>query len=730
MKRKLTLADGKDYHLLNLQDLLEAREAYHVFLTRKKNVVGTAVGKWFQRKPSVALTAPKTIENTEMTENSFPCLLVFVNNWVPGESFGKSEDVTNDDYIPRFLYLPNGREVPVCVLLADWIKSGGKPIGGLRFPASVVGGGFPIMSKVQGERRWATLGCIVSDGRTMYGLTNAHVTGKPGEVLYTQRFGNDMQIGTSSTKQLQRKPFEQVYEGLSGKHTIVNLDIGLVEFDDVHEVTSQIYGIGPVHGIADVNHATVSLNLIGCPVKGFGCVSGIMQGQILGLYYRYKNPGGYDSVSDYLIGPRIEVGKMKTAFAPTNGDSGALLVVDDKTRDEHMMAIGVIWGGQRSVSDGKMQSYGLATNLATICNMLDVELVCDWNSGYDRYFGAYAHFALPSLCADIIKNKNLRELMKNNEKWYCLPLGTAPKDTQGQSKKGFVRLADVPDLVWKKKGGAFNRYWEGPNHFANLDQKNPEGKTLLDICKNEKNITIDTWLKQYEELKLRDKGALPFRIAQVFQSMLNARNKAEFVCAAGILPHYVLDACMPLHMSYMHHGDPNGPKVMVNGKEVPKTVGVHSEFDNQVVEYHSQEITEKLPGLVKKKAVGAPPMQLKALKTWQDAAIGAVRLMRDMMTKYGCDPRKIIDEYETLLDLPKRDRCDKLWESYKTGLLNGLAEGVVFTSRLWEAAWINGAGKNIKDTQAASEEALRALYETKVGFLDSVKLEDLKKILT
>ena len=30
----------------------------------------------------------------------------------------------------------------------------------------------------------------------------------------------------------------------------------------------------------------------------------------------------------------------------------------------------------------------------------------------------------------------------------------------------------------------------------------------------------------------------------------------EFVCAAGVLTHYVGDACQPLHISYLHDGDP------------------------------------------------------------------------------------------------------------------------------------------------------------------------------
>jgi hypothetical protein len=39
------------------------------------------------------------------------------------------------------------------------------------------------------------------------------------------------------------------------------------------------------------------------------------------------------------------------------------------------------------------------------------------------------------------------------------------------------------------------------------------------------------------------------------------------------------------------------------------------------------------------------------------------------------------------------------------------------------------AAKNIKDYETCEEDALRKLYETKSGFMDSVKLKDLKKIL-
>jgi hypothetical protein len=735
------LEEGKAFHSLSIRELLEARDAYHVFLTRKKNVIGTAIGKYRIRKPGVAKNTPKTLENTEVRSFSWPCVLVFVKEWILDAQFGKSRSAPASDYLPQRLYLPDGREVPVCVIASAWQQTRPDSISSIKFPGSVIGGGYPIMAKVQGDERWATLGCLVSDGRVTYGLTNSHVTGRPGTILFTILNGNEEEIGVSSEKQLQKISFSTAYENYPGRHSFLNLDIGLIELQDMRGFTSQVYGIGDIKGVADINHDTLSLRLIGCPVLGYGTSSNIMQGEIAGLFHRYASSGGYDYVADYLIGPRSNTGRDKKSlpFSPRHGDSGALLVVNDPKSSEHMKALGVLWGGQKDVSGSQEQAYGLATNMGTICRLLDVELVCGWNTGYDRYFGAYAHIVLPSLCAGAVKNKTLKKLMENNAARFSMPLGTAVKATEGLSNAEFVPLSDVPDLVWKKRGGKFQRGREGANHFADMDQPNPEdgNRTLLDLCDDPINIDLDEWLKYYAAVGAEEKGALPFRIAQIYDAMVNyvkKGNASSFVCAAGILTHYVFDACMPLHISYMHHGDPSGPMKTVKSKGKNKKVSiaydVHAEFDNQMVEYYVKSIEKSLPQYVHEAIQANEPVMIGEINSARQAAIAAVKLMRNTVRKYA-NPIAIVKDYEELADMSKRERCDALWNKYGKGYMKAMAEGVVLTARLWEAAWNCGDGKNhIKSTGQIAENDLRELYETKEGFLDSVSLQDIKDTMT
>jgi hypothetical protein len=462
-----------------------------------------------------------------------------------------------------------------------------------------------------------------------------------------------------------------------------------------------------------------------------------MEGEIAGLFYRYTTSGGYDYVADYLVIPRQEKhGGTALPFTPSHGDSGTLLVIDDPKTDEDMKAIGVLWGGQKDISGGDEQPWGLFTNLGTICQQLDVELVCDWNTGYDVYFGSYAHIVLPSLCTHIIRDKDLKKLMENNVARFSMPLEeTAIKETKGLSNVDFVPLSDVPDLVWKKRGGKYYRGHEGPNHFADMDQPNAKRnqQTLLDYCNDPANIEPDKWVKFYKEVKADQKGALPFRIAQIFDTMVKAVKEGDtvkFVCAAGIITHYVFDACQPLHISYMHHGDPNGPTQFVKGKDTSIAYGVHDEFDTQMVEIYSTKLKKRLPQLVEQKASELESVGVDGINTAKEAAIAAVALMGK--TLHNTNPVKIAKFYEGIVaGTTKRDRCDLLWKKYGNGLLNSIAGGVVFTTRLWEAAWLQGnAKRNVKNTDIVPIEELKQLYETKEGFLDSVKLEDICKEMT
>jgi hypothetical protein len=83
--------------------------------------------------------------------------------------------------------------------------------------------------------------------------------------------------------------------------------------------------------------------------------------------------------------------------------------------------------------------------------------------------------------------------------------GITIKNTGGLSKKDFVPLADVPDLVWKMPSGEGSRGPRGsdkdgprnpeaPNHFADMDEQPPDGgPTLLELCKDEANIDPNIW---------------------------------------------------------------------------------------------------------------------------------------------------------------------------------------------------------------------------------------------
>src|SRR5215467_9583683 len=70
-------------------------------------------------------------------------------------------------------------------------------------------------------------------------------------------------VGSSSERQLTRLPFNQLYPGLPMRSTYVNLEIGLIELENVNDWTSQVYGLGPIGPLLDLNDHNLSLRLIG-----------------------------------------------------------------------------------------------------------------------------------------------------------------------------------------------------------------------------------------------------------------------------------------------------------------------------------------------------------------------------------------------------------------------------------------------------------------------------------
>ena len=84
------------------------------------------------------------------------------------------------------------------------------------FPVNNIGGGWPVIAESQGRRYAATVACLVSDGHTVYALTNRHVAGEAGEIIHSRLGGKQERIGVSSAKQLTRVAIHDALPGMAG----------------------------------------------------------------------------------------------------------------------------------------------------------------------------------------------------------------------------------------------------------------------------------------------------------------------------------------------------------------------------------------------------------------------------------------------------------------------------------------------------------------------------------
>jgi len=297
------LRTPNNYRTLSLRDLLDARDNYHYHLLNKPNVVGTGVGLYLIRKTdpeepvtrtdqlraqvadtkSYAPKPPRTFVNAEVRSYSWPCVLALVDRWEDEADFGTGRKFEPQDMVPKTLYLPDGRMVPVCVVQVERAAPERIQIPDARWPHSLFGPGMPILSGHQNVQRRATVGCLVSDGHTTYALTSRHATGEPGEVVETLAAGRHVPVGRAHRKQLTREPFDTLYPEFRAQRTYVNLDVGLVELDDLTDWTSRTYGLGVTGAMADLNAMNITTRLIDAPVLAFGAATGRLEGRIKAL---------------------------------------------------------------------------------------------------------------------------------------------------------------------------------------------------------------------------------------------------------------------------------------------------------------------------------------------------------------------------------------------------------------------------------------------------------------
>jgi len=730
-------SDNTGFHNLSVKDLIEARDTFHIHLMNKRNVIATAIGRYRVRKSDFNKEGayepqkqfPKkarTLENSIVTEFSWPCVLVFVSKWEDETQLINDE---KDNIIPKCIYMPDGRVVPICVVEEKKVHRSDTDVNDTKlvFPQSYISGGYPLIVNSQGQKRIASMGCLVSDGNKVFALTNKHVTGKEGTEIFTKFRGKETRIGVSS-KQFGKEKFTTLYPGWQGSNLVVNTDVGLVEVDDLNIWKTEVFGIGELKELTDLNTTNISLELIDKKVKAFGAVSGKIEGKIIGLFYRYKSVGGTEYVSDFLIG-----GADNKPLNVHHGDSGTLWLIQEGSTKEYK-PFALQWGQHQFMegNEKKTRPYALASSLSNILRELDLDLVRGWNVDQEYSWGKFGHFKIGARACEMVTNQNLGVLLKANEDNIGYP-NEVFKDPSGFVKAGtgeFVPLADVPDLVWRPMKGTKGvaRNSDESNHFADMDDFHPKvmgGKTLLQLNFNDEGkirdefFTLENWLKFYSQLddvkpnydkdgKLKRRlGGLPFRVWQMYDIMVYELKKnkdiAKFICAGGTMSHYVGDACQALHISYKHHG------------LTENEYNVHKDYEDNMLN-NKKNIPRLLKGI---DSFDEVVRDEDLFKTGLGAAKAVLKLMWN--TFQNLPPDNILKAWRSSSDM--EDMFKKLGE--KT--IANINQGCLTMATIWQSAWIEGEGDKIDPSElvAVGQDELISLYSDK-SFVPSFPLDKLE----
>ncbi len=767
----------RDFESLSLRDLLEARDLYHWHLINRRTVVGTAIGLYLIRKtdpwpgrrrtarePSAegrkrARKPARTFGNSEVRDYSWPCVLVLVSEWIDDSEFVGGDPHAHHprEMLPKTLFMPDGRKVPVCVVKVDTTQATATEIPKWHWPAARIGPGYPIAVSAQGRERRASIGCLVTDGHTTYALTNRHVSGAPGEEIYSYVGGQRVRIGRASDRQATRVAFSDAYPDFPGRRTYVNLDVGLVEIEDLTSWTSRVYGLGPVGELADLHEANIRLDLINADVVAHGAASGPLSGKVKALFYRYKSVGGFDYVTDFLIAPsgfdhQTQPGDSGTVWhiLPPNGKNGR--------RPGPPEPLAVEWGAQALQEAGVSPAlhFTLATSLASICRQLDVELVRTGSTTARPYWGQVGHYSIGTFAVNALATDKLGKLMKaNKDRVSFVEEGLDPETIREALRRAkddeFVPLADVPDIVWKRTphqmpggrdrpaGNGRTTGPEHPTHYADIDEpRASDDKTLLELClADSRRLDVEHWRAFYDEqghTKSKERGLLPFRIWQIFDEMVASLEKGRvdrFVCAAGILSHYVGDACQPLHGSMYADGYAD-QEIYVTKKHRDGTTteekshvgaGVHGAYETAMIDRYAAEIVDGLTRRAEGKA------KLVAVKDGHDAGMETIRLMSRSAKRI--PPRKVVDTFVAAGGTKTVAVYDALWNELGEDTIAVMWDGAQVLASIWEGAWKVGGGSAIKATELKprSLAKLKALYESP-KFLPSLDLDEIASVLT
>ncbi|WP_428339106.1 hypothetical protein [Mycobacterium sp.] len=727
-----------DFHSLSVRDLLSARDQFHVHLAQKPNVFSTAIGRYLVRDSDPDAyeagagqaidrrreAEPRTLLHSRVRRWSWPCILVFVKRWQ------YLKDLVNrpEDVVPPYVYMPDGRTVPVCVVLAKSADLPPRQPDPSHLAATSLGVGSPVYVDAQGMRRMGTVACMVSDGSDFYVLINTHLAGSVGRPVRAFLRGVPVVIGTTlGTRDLTERTFSGIYPSLPGRDAVVNIDAAIVRLDDANIWDAQVL-TQSIGAVMDFSAGTASLSWIGKPVAGRGAASGEMRGEIKALFYRYKSIGGRDYIADFVLGPRSH---DTTPLVTQPGDSGSLWCLDGFVQPGTRSPFALEWGGQQigtGPAAGQFLQFSLATSMAVILRELNLDLVSGPAAQRLQYWGPVGHFKIGQQACFLVSEQAVQKFFIANINNLSFSTDTQLKQATHLQATDFVPLSDVPDVVWKtninRAKPQVARAMENWNHYADVDLPGADGQTLIaNYQADEDSLNHSNWLSFYRDAPMpsasttrsNNQGALPFRVWQIFAQMLTfAENGdgARFLTAAGCLAHYIGDACQPLHSSQHSDG--------LDGA----TTGVHATYEDNMVDVYADAIAAGIGDAVK--SLDFTP---RAIHSPRDAAKAAMDLM--IFAHTTLPPETICQTYNDARPGGGKSATkaaavlDALWSNCGQQTIDVIAAGAVTLGVLWSAAWDrSGASPDSAwlTTVFDGPTDLMPIYEDK-DFLRSVHLK-------
>jgi hypothetical protein len=192
-------------------------------------------------------------------------------------------------------------------------------------------------------------------------------------------------------------------------------------------------------------------------------------------------------------------------------------------------------------------------------------------------------------------------------------------------------------------------------------------------------------------------------VHQIFDIMVDAAKKKNaklFLCAGGVLIHYLGDACQPLHASYMANGDPEVvvPRPKSEGNRM-EAEGVHVGYEDDMIAhgYTKADLGSKLHERI---AELKAKEEVPDIVSGYDAAKAVIALIH--ATQSDIAPRQIVDEWVSLLGVQKKARAEALWKKFGNKTVTCMARGTRYLAKIWQAAWEVGGG---------DEKAIMDLYK-------------------